>query len=335
MTHRTNDWSLRPAQRVDIPAVACLINDRSRRFTGENQITEAQLEADFDNPRIVPDRDLRVLVDRAGAVVGWAELEPPGEPYVGANGWVSIALGVSGDAEPWRLLLDWTEGRAREATSAAQEGLRTCVTFWSLEGDAERREAYDRRGYSAVRAMHRMRADLTTAPQAPVWPDGLTLSVLDPDHHMRPLADASHEGFRDHWGHVPMPVEEEEEMWRGWLRTHAEGIDPTMSTLAWAGDEIAGYALGRWHLPLDRARGVVASLAVRPAWRRRGLGSALLREALGKLRAKGCTSAELMVDSGNQTGALRLYESAGFRPFRTQLVYEKELRPGRDVIARG
>ena len=101
------------------------------------------------------------------------------------------------------------------------------------------------------------------------------------------------------------------------------------------GDCVAGFALGRWHLPLDRSRGVVASLAVRPAWRHRGLGLALLRNALGEFRRRGCASVELLVDSESLTGALRLYERAGMRVFRTQIAYEKELRPGVDITNRG
>ncbi len=331
----SSGWSLRSARLDDVPSLVRLINDRYRRLTGEDSATESGLAAEWENPRVVPERDLRALVDRAGAVCGWAGLEMPGDPYVNATGWVTVGLGASADMETWGLLVDWLEERARDATRGAEAGLRTYLTLWALENDEERRYAYEARGLVPERAMHRMRAGLATEPEAPVWPAGLRLTDLDPECHFRPLAAASREAFADHWGHVPVSVEEEEEMWRGWLRTHAEGIDPKLSTLAWADDKIAGYALGRWHLPLDRSRGVVASLAVCPAWRRRGLGSALLRAALGKLRTSGCTSAELMVDSGNASGALRLYERAGFAAFRTQLVYEKELRAGRDITARG
>jgi len=88
---------------------------------------------------------------------------------------------------------------------------------------------------------------------------------------------------------------------------------------------VAGFALGRSYLPLALSRGVVASLAVRPAWRCRSLGLALLRNALGEFHRHGCASVELLVDGDSLTGALRLYERAGRRAFRTQVVYEKGL----------
>jgi len=97
---------------------------------------------------------------------------------------------------------------------------------------------------------------------------------------------------------------------------------------------VAGFALGRSHLPLDRSRGVVASLAVHPAWRHRGLGFALLQNALGEFHRRGCGSVELLVDGDSLTGALRLYERAGVRAFRTQIIYEKELRAGVDIMRR-
>ena len=102
----------------------------------------------------------------------------------------------------------------------------------------------------------------------------------------------------------------------------------------WDGGCVAGFALGRSYLPLDLSRGVVASLAVRPARCRRGLGLALLRNALGEFRRRGCASVELLVDSESLTGALRLYERAGMRAFQTQLIYEKELCPGVDITRR-
>jgi len=65
------------------------------------------------------------------------------------------------------------------------------------------------------------------------------------------------------------------------------------------------------------------------------LGLALLRNALGEFYRRGCGSVELLVDSDSLTGALRLYERAGMRAFRTQLIYEKELRAGVDITTRG
>jgi GNAT superfamily N-acetyltransferase len=57
--------------------------------------------------------------------------------------------------------------------------------------------------------------------------------------------------------------------------------------------------------------GFIATLGVRPAWRRRGLGLALLHESFRRCAEWGETTAALGVDSENPTGATWLYERAG------------------------
>ena len=56
----------------------------------------------------------------------------------------------------------------------------------------------------------------------------------------------------------------------------------------------------------------IANLAVDPAWRGRGIGEGLLREALCLGRARGAVRALLEVRVGNLS-ARRLYEKLGFR----------------------
>jgi mycothiol synthase len=70
----------------------------------------------------------------------------------------------------------------------------------------------------------------------------------------------------------------------------------------------------------------VESLGVRPAWRGRGVGRALLLAAFGELQRRGIPAVELGVDLENQTGATRLYEQVGMRAVRRAERWEKELR---------
>jgi mycothiol synthase len=56
----------------------------------------------------------------------------------------------------------------------------------------------------------------------------------------------------------------------------------------------------------------VGQLGVRPAWRRRGLGGLLLAAALQSYRTAGYERSSLTVDTANATGALGVYERAGF-----------------------
>jgi mycothiol synthase len=67
---------------------------------------------------------------------------------------------------------------------------------------------------------------------------------------------------------------------------------------------------------------------VRRPWRRRGLGRLLLLTAFTALRERGCTTAALGVDSGNESGALGLYEGLGMHEALIHDFYEKTLRDG-------
>jgi ribosomal protein S18 acetylase RimI-like enzyme len=56
----------------------------------------------------------------------------------------------------------------------------------------------------------------------------------------------------------------------------------------------------------------ITELYVRSASRRRGVGTALVREALAYAQDRGCTEVHLLADPGN-TVALSFYRAAGFR----------------------
>ena len=74
-----------------------------------------------------------------------------------------------------------------------------------------------------------------------------------------------------------------------------------------------------------RLRGYTESISVRRPWRRRGLARALIGASFPLLRARGMREAALGVDTENTSGALRVYESCGFRPVSRSATYRKPL----------
>jgi ribosomal protein S18 acetylase RimI-like enzyme len=64
---------------------------------------------------------------------------------------------------------------------------------------------------------------------------------------------------------------------------------------------------------------------VRPGWRRRGVGGLLLATALRSYRTAGYPQSSLTVDTANATGALDLYERAGFAVTDTSVIWVKPL----------
>ena len=140
-------------------------------------------------------------------------------------------------------------------------------------------------------------------------PDGFELRPVTPDQH-EAIWRANREAFRDHWGGSDESIEVMQRI------LGDPDTDTSLWLIAWDGDEIAG---GVWNEirateneTLGVRRGWLDSVFTRRPWRRRGLAAALIGRSLALLRERGMTSAMLGVDADNPTGALGLYEAAGF-----------------------
>jgi mycothiol synthase len=182
--------------------------------------------------------------------------------------------------------------------------------------NAAARRLLEARGYRFVRRFWRMAIDLQRHPPPPVWPDGIVPTRYLPRDE-RAIWAAIEEAFHDHWEYRPEPFEE-------WRRRTVErpGFDPTLWIVAKAGPDVAGVALAR-----EQPRGGrIDTLAVRRAWRRRGLARAILLEAFGEFHRRGDRTVILSVDSENLTGATRLYEQVGMRVTREIDAFERVLR---------
>jgi mycothiol synthase len=136
------------------------------------------------------------------------------------------------------------------------------------------------------------------------------------DRHERVVHAVIEEAFADHWGYVPRSFEDWEQS-----VLHSDGFDPTLTFMAFDGNEVAGVAVSR-----HRDIAWVGSLAVRRAWRQRGLGLALLLQAFNEFYQRGDRAVGLGVDAQSLTGATRLYEKAGMHVARQYDTYEKVLR---------
>jgi ribosomal protein S18 acetylase RimI-like enzyme len=171
------------------------------------------------------------------------------------------------------------------------------------------------RGHRDVRHFLTMRIDLDETPEPPTWPRGIVVDTFEPEDE-RAFHSALGEAFAQEWGVVQTEFDE----WRR-LRLEDPDFDPTLWFVARDGGELAAGA--RCELLFDG--GWIAAIGVRPAWRRRGIGRALLLHAFAEFRRRGKTVVRLGVDAENPTGAAHLYEGAGMTVEFEDVVYEKEL----------
>jgi ribosomal protein S18 acetylase RimI-like enzyme len=99
-----------------------------------------------------------------------------------------------------------------------------------------------------------------------------------------------------------------------WLARRLADRGPTTTLVVEEGGRVRGYALlAPAHDPDAAGFGEVEAIYLAPGFTGRGLGRALMDEALTRLRAAGHAAAVLWVLTANG-GARRFYEAAGFTP---------------------
>jgi ribosomal protein S18 acetylase RimI-like enzyme len=178
-------------------------------------------------------------------------------------------------------------------------------------------------GYEPIRyGYHMVRPNLDPIPDARL-PPGLEIRPVR-DEDLRAIWDAAEESFRDAWGY-----RESTERDYDLFLTDPLGADRTLWRVAWDGDQVAGQVRGFINADENerygQKRGWVENISVRRPWRKRGLARALIASTIDELRERGMTEGALGVDTQNVSGALRLYESVGFRPVSKSTTYRKPM----------
>ncbi len=331
-------WTFRPATLEDIHAAAELFNARSRFFYGEDQVEAEKMLGWWKGSQLNLETDTWSCWNEQGRMIGWAEVENPGSPHIQIECGVILHPIAMADAALWDELIRWGEARCRQYIPLAPEEARVTAVAMALLKDEHRQQAWLRNGYEQVRVSNRMRIDFadTVAIPQPVWPEGIELHPFDQEQDFESLIAACREAFRDHWGYFEQPFEEDLTRRQEWIRSLGKDFDPSLWFVAVHADsdEFAGFCLCDPQISGDPTRGYVASFGVRDSYRRQGLGLALLHYAFAELRHRGKVAVELDMDAENLTGALRLYTRAGMHPIRQLYTYEKELRPGTDLVRR-
>lgn len=202
-----------------------------------------------------------------------------------------------------RAMLAWAESAAREHFAPQMaDGIPALLR---VDADAPAGEAvalYRRAGLVLAVEEDEMLLDLREPPDASPLPQELALVPWCADaaplfHH------AYANAFRDRPGFPGW----EEPRWRAAF-TASEDFRAELSFVALDGAEPAGYTVC-W---VEGDTGWIVQMGVCPAWRRRGLGAALLTGAVRAFAGAGLRAAALEVATNNQS-ARRLYERTGFR----------------------
>jgi mycothiol synthase len=310
----TSGLLIRAPVRGDVRAIVDLAIAVDMAQYGAPDYAEEDVLSDWEAPRFDPLRDAWVVEAPGGRLSGYASVwdKDPGRELtstilVHPQDW---ATGVG------ERLLAATEARAFEkvrAAGSASARLATVVPSVNSLHKALVRAA----GYRHTRTYVRMEIDITGRELLPVDPSGISIRPFRLGADDRALHAAIEEAFADHFRHVWEPHEE----WMA-LRTKDRRFTPDLWFVAWEGAEaiggILGYDLGDicW----------IRELGVRPRWRGRGLGMALLLRSFSAFMARDRNKICLGVDSDNAYEATRLYERAGMVVGQEHEFWEREVR---------
>lgn len=295
--------NVRPALRDDVDAIVEVVNANSLATDGAPAADAAEvrtwLSGELDLASVV-------AVSPDGRVLAYGDARETGDDP--KRFWFDVRP-LPGEHAAAAAILDALEAHGSPGALA-----RLTV----LHQDEDLQRLARERGYRVVRRGFRMFRDLGEPVAEPDWPDGIELRPFVPGRDEQAVYDADIEAFADTWDFVADPIDE-------WLRWLQDRYDPSLWFVAYDGDEIAGICLCRAGREGDPELGWVHVLAVRPRWRRRGLGRALLLHGFRELRARGLPRVGLGVDAESPTGAVTLYERAGMTVGRRSATWEKRL----------
>jgi ribosomal protein S18 acetylase RimI-like enzyme len=219
-------------------------------------------------------------------------------------------------------MLEAGERRAMEIAAGHPKNKQKYLQFEVYDSEKDLVSLLKIHGYKPVRYETHMVRDLSESfPEAPM-PPGLEVRPVKTEH-LRHIYEASNEAFRDHWG----SRDESEEEYK--MQMESPAFHPELWKVAWVGDQMASvvhnFVDQKENDEYRRKRGYTEGICTRLPWRKLGLARSLLVQSMQMFKEMGMTETALSADSQNLSGAVRLYESVGYRTVKLQINYRKPM----------
>jgi mycothiol synthase len=289
----------------------------------EEGTSVSELRAELEAPEYDKERDISLWRGPDGQLQGFARLWKP-EIVESVEGRLVFKVHPQvRQSDLGAQCIAWGEDRLREVAQAA--GKPAILQVRVAEQDAEKIALLEQQGFSIVRYYLTMARSLAEPIPEPVLPPGFSLRQTNGQTDAEAWVAMFNESFIDHWNHHPLTVEQFE--YGGTAPDYRADLD--MIAIAPDGT-FAAFCYSSIY-PEENQRsgrndGWIEVLGTRRGYRKIGLGRAMLRVGLQRLKAAGVESARLNVDAESLTGATRLYESEGFQPVATKISYVKHLQ---------
>lgn len=184
---------------------------------------------------------------------------------------------------------------------------------------------YESLGFKRVRTSSLMKKGLTEKSEIEVN-EAVTLreAKLNDDQDVALINRLDNEAFREHFNYRPITLEETKYMLfeMPWYK-HRKAWFAALAS------QPVGYVIAGIDVELNREKhtkyGWILDIGILKPFRRQKIGSTLMHSAIRYLRSLEMENALLYVDNQNPTGAIKLYERAGFEMFYSNAVYELQL----------
>jgi ribosomal protein S18 acetylase RimI-like enzyme len=174
--------------------------------------------------------------------------------------------------------------------------------------DKRLQSAWASHGFEFLRRYYTMRMKISSVPNIRQI-EGLEIRAIDIANPAEvALWHKLHQNsFSKHFGFAPRELEN----WRELVLEAA--TDPNGVFLAFKNGEPVGFCECNDEYA-EENKGNVSILGVAQEHQGSGIGEALLQTGIVYSASKGFDTLELNVDTGNESGALKLYEKVGFKP---------------------
>lgn len=184
--------------------------------------------------------------------------------------------------------------------------------------DQVMRAALESFGMEVIRTYWHMKLLLDAQAKAETNKENYEIKLVSSRADLETWWALHQDAFSNHFGFAPRP----KDLWIE-QTTSAGTMDPEGCFIAFYKGEPAGFvqlANANYHLN----GGYVDLIGVAHKFQGLGLGQLLLQHAINFSVDQGREFIELNVDTGNESGALKLYEKLGFKPNSSWVQYENK-----------
>lgn len=213
----------------------------------------------------------------------------------------------------------------RAVESLRKRGMES-VQGWTREGRGACKSLLVGMGFTLTRVSNAMRVDLKKIPYNIGEHEKLIMREMEMSKDdMELVRWLNNEAFKEHFNFRPYTSEEYEFR----LTNKPWGCDILGVFISYLDEKPVGYVEAgidsKFVEDKGSKRGWILSIGVLKPNRTRGIGTALMQQAMEFLKLKGMTDVELGVDDSNPTNAIELYKKMGFKIVYKDLTYTKKI----------